>query len=85
MSPTETLRRALADATAKLYGDGVALEPAKFVQRHRNGQLGDLQVNAAFALAKQVRRDPRAIADELAALGGADRAAELVDELLAAR
>jgi arginyl-tRNA synthetase len=67
MSPTTTLSRALADATARLYGDEVALDPAKFVQRNRNGQFGDLQVNAAFALAKQVRRDPRSIAEELAA------------------
>ncbi|CAA9515539.1 MAG: Arginyl-tRNA synthetase [uncultured Solirubrobacteraceae bacterium] len=67
MSPLETLTAALRDAVTTRFGDDVTLDYGKLVQRNRGGQHGDLQVNAAFPLAKQVRRNPTEIAEELAA------------------
>ncbi|HEX8205205.1 MAG TPA: arginine--tRNA ligase, partial [Solirubrobacteraceae bacterium] len=61
----KALTDALADAVARCYPD-VELDAARFVQRNRDSAHGDAQVNAAFALAKQLRRNPTEIAEELA-------------------
>ena len=73
-SPLAHLRSALGEAVRTRFGDAVPadFDPARFVQRNRGGEHGDLQVNAAFALAKSLRRDPTEIATELAeAIDGA--------------
>ena len=60
---------ALADAVAAAVGSrfGTELDARRFVQRNRGkSEHGDLQVNAAFALAKELRRNPTEIAAELA-------------------
>ncbi|MDQ3740370.1 MAG: arginine--tRNA ligase [Actinomycetota bacterium] len=66
-APIASLTDALRDAIARRFGPDVELDPARFVQRNRgDGDRGDVQVNAAFALAKQLRRNPAEIAAELA-------------------
>jgi len=61
----DVLADALAAAVAKRGVEDFAA--ARFVQRNRgDSEYGDVQVNAAFALAKQLRRDPAEIAAELA-------------------
>ena len=65
-APLAFLTARLRDAAAKL-GAPDDFEPARFVQRNRGGgERGDVQVNAAFALAKTLRRNPAEIAAELA-------------------
>jgi arginyl-tRNA synthetase len=65
--PIAFLTAALREAVADRFGDDVELDAARFVQRNRGGsEYGDLQVNAAFGLAKQLRRNPTEIAQELA-------------------
>jgi arginyl-tRNA synthetase len=67
-APVAFLTRALREAVAERFGPEAALDATRFVQRNRGGsEYGDLQVNAAFALAKRLRRDPAEIAAELAA------------------
>ena len=63
----------MIDALADALGSAVdarfdtELEPRRFVQRNRgDSAYGDVQVNAAFALAKTLRRNPAEIAAELA-------------------
>ena len=60
-----TLTDALAEAVQRRWPEAT-LDPARFVQRNRDSAHGDAQVNAAFALAKQLRRNPTEIAEELA-------------------
>ncbi len=65
-APLAFLTEALRDAAARL-GAPEDFEAARFVQRNRGGgERGDVQVNAAFALAKALRRNPAEIAAELA-------------------
>ncbi|HEV2815453.1 MAG TPA: arginine--tRNA ligase [Solirubrobacteraceae bacterium] len=66
-APVAFLTAALRDGVAARFGEDVQLDPARFVQRNRGGGAhGDVQVNAAFGLAKQLRRNPAEIAAELA-------------------
>jgi arginyl-tRNA synthetase len=65
-APVAFLTERLRDAAARL-GAPEGFEAARFVQRNRaGGDRGDVQVNAAFALAKTLRRNPAEIAAELA-------------------
>ena len=65
-APVAFLTERLGDAAARL-GAPDDFQPARFVQRNRGGgERGDVQVNAAFALAKTLRRNPADIAAELA-------------------
>jgi arginyl-tRNA synthetase len=66
-APVAFLTEALREAVAERFGAPDGFEPARFVQRNRaGGDRGDVQVNAAFALAKALRRSPAEIAAELA-------------------
>ncbi len=72
-APVAFLTDALRDAVAERFGADVHIDPARFVQRNRgDSAFGDLQVNAAFGLAKQLRRNPAEIAGELAEAIGAE-------------
>ncbi|HEX8122435.1 MAG TPA: arginine--tRNA ligase [Solirubrobacteraceae bacterium] len=65
-APVAFLTERLRDAAARL-GAPADFEAARFVQRNRaGGDRGDVQVNAAFGLAKAMRRNPAEIAAELA-------------------
>ena len=65
-APVAFLTERLGEAAARL-GAPEDFEPRRFVQRNRaGGERGDVQVNAAFALAKTLRRNPAEIAAELA-------------------
>jgi arginyl-tRNA synthetase len=65
-APIAFLTGALRDALDRLAPEA-GLDAARFVQRNRgDSRYGDLQVNAAFALAKSLRRDPTEIAEDLA-------------------
>jgi arginyl-tRNA synthetase len=61
----DVLADALAAAVERRWPEAT-LDAARFVQRNRDSPHGDAQVNAAFALAKQLRRNPTEIAEELA-------------------
>ena len=65
-APIAFLTERLAGAADRL-GAPEDFQAARFVQRNRaGGERGDVQVNAAFALAKTLRRNPADIAAELA-------------------
>src|ERR1041384_6389682 len=72
------LREHIAQVLSQLYGLESAALPSIVLESPPNRDLGDLGTPVAFALARRLRKAPRAIAQEIAAASAAIAGVRLV-------